>query len=55
MSENVLPVFSSRTLMVTCLMCKPRGHFEFTFVHGVRVVLVSLIYMQLSSLSSTAC
>uniref|UniRef100_A0A8D1TSG3 Uncharacterized protein n=1 Tax=Sus scrofa TaxID=9823 RepID=A0A8D1TSG3_PIG len=37
MSENVLPVFSSRSLMVSCLTFKPLSHFEFIFVHGVRV------------------
>ena len=37
MSENVLPMFSSRSLMVSCLMFKSLSHFKFTFVHGVRV------------------
>ena len=37
MSENVLPMFSSRYLMVSCLMFKFLSHFEFIFVHGVRV------------------
>ena len=36
MSENVLPVFSSRSLMVSCLIFKSLSHFEFIFVHGVR-------------------
>ena len=37
MSENVLPMFSSRSLMVSCLMFKSLSYFEFIFVHGVRV------------------
>ena len=37
MSENVLPVFSSRSLMVSCLLFKSFSHFEFILVHGVRV------------------
>ena len=37
MSENVSPMFSSRSLMVSCLIFKSFSHFEFIFVHGVRV------------------
>ena len=37
MSENVLPMFSSKILMVFCLMLKSLSHFEFIFVRGVRV------------------
>ena len=37
MSESVLPMFSSRSLMVSCLIFKFLSHFEFIFVHGVRV------------------
>ena len=37
MLENVLPMFSSRSFMVSCLMFKPLSHFEFIFVHGVSV------------------
>ena len=37
MSENVLPVLSSRSFMVSCLMFKSLNHFEFIFVYGVRV------------------
>ena len=35
MSENVLPMFSSRNLIVSCLIFKSLYHFEFIFVHGV--------------------
>ena len=37
MSESVLPMFSSRSLMVSCLMLKSLNYFEFIFVYGVRV------------------
>ena len=36
MSENVLLMLSS-SFMVSCLMFKSLSHFEFIFVHGVRV------------------
>ena len=53
--ENVLPVFSSRSLMVSHLTFKSLNHFEFIFVHDVRMCPVSLIYLQLSSFPSTTC
>uniref|UniRef100_A0A8D0IB40 Uncharacterized protein n=1 Tax=Sus scrofa TaxID=9823 RepID=A0A8D0IB40_PIG len=37
MSENVLPMFSSRSLMVSCLIFKSFSHFEFIFMYDVRV------------------
>ena len=37
MSENVLPMFSSRCFMVSCHIFKSLSHFEFIFMHGVRV------------------
>ena len=37
MSESVLPMFSSGSLMVSCHIFKSFSHFEFIFVHGVRV------------------
>ena len=37
MSENVLPMFASRSLMVSCLTFNSLSHFEFIFVHGMRV------------------
>ena len=36
MSENVLPMFSSRRFMVSCLIFKPLSNSEFIFVYGVR-------------------
>ena len=37
MSENVLPTFYSRSFMVSSPMFKSFDHFEFIFVHVVRV------------------
>ena len=37
MLESVLPMFSSRTWMVSCLIFKSLSHFEVIFVHGVRM------------------
>ena len=37
MLENVLPMFSSRSIMVSCLAFNSLSHFEFIFVHGERV------------------
>ena len=37
MAENVLPIISSRNFMVSCLMLKSLSHFEFIFMHGVKV------------------
>ena len=34
--RNVLPMISSRSFMVSCLIFKSLSHFEFIFVHGVR-------------------
>ena len=36
MSESVLPMFSSRSFIVSGLTFRSLIHFEFTFVHGVR-------------------
>ena len=36
MSENVLPMFSSRSLVVSCLTFKSLSHFDFIFVYGMR-------------------
>ena len=37
MSESVLPMFSSRSLMVSCHIFKSFSHLDFIFVHGVKV------------------
>ena len=52
-SENILPMFSSRSFMVSCLVFKSLIHFEFIFVYGVREVLASPIYMWLFTLPNT--
>ena len=36
-SENVSPVFSSRSFMVSCLLFRSLSHSEFIFVYVVRV------------------
>ena len=36
MSESVLPMFSSRSLIVSGLTFRSLLHFEFIFVYGVR-------------------
>ena len=38
MSENVLPLFSSRSLMVSCLIFKSSSHSEFIFCAWCEVV-----------------
>ena len=52
MSDNFLPVFSSRSFMVSCLMFKSLSHFEFIFVYGVSGSNVTDLYeaVQLSQL-----
>ena len=37
MSENVLPMFSSRNFMVSCFMFKSLRHFELIFVYDERM------------------
>jgi len=36
MSESVLPMFSSRSFIVSGLTCRSLSHFVFIFVYGVR-------------------
>ena len=43
LSENALPMLSSRSFMVSCLIFKSLSHFEFIFVCCVGVCLSSLI------------
>ena len=42
MSETVLPMFSSRSFMVSCLIFESLSHFEFIFVYGVRGLHVAV-------------
>ena len=48
MSESVLPMFSSKSFIVSCLVFKCLSHFEFLLCMG-GCVLSSLIYMRLSN------
>jgi len=48
-SDNFLPVFSSRSFMVPCLMFKSLGHFESIPVYDE----TSLIFVQLSNFPNT--
>ena len=47
MSENVLPMFSSKSLRVSCLIFKFSSHFEFILGMVWGCIPVSLIYMWL--------
>ena len=55
MSENVLPMFSSRSFMVSCLIFKSLSYLEFIFLCSVRVCSNFTEQMQLSSFPSTTC
>ena len=55
MSENVLPVFSSRSLTVSCVMFKYLVHFEFIFAHDVRLCSSVIDSKGLSIFPSTTC
>jgi len=35
-AESVLPMFSSRSFIVSGLTCRSLSHFKFIFVYGVR-------------------
>ena len=52
MSESVLPMFSSRSFVVSGLTFRSLIYFEFIFVYGVSV-LVSFFYTWLTSFPST--
>ena len=65
MSEKVLPLFSSKSFMMSCLMFKSLSHFEFIFVSGVREcsdfidlhasVRLSFLMQVIYLLAHTAC
>ena len=55
MLESVLPMFSSRSFIVSGLTFRSLIHYEFIFVYGVRSVLVSFFYKSLTSFPSTTC
>ena len=55
MSSNVLPMFSSRSFIVSDLMFRSLIHFDFIFVMVLESVLVSFFYRWLTSFPSTTC
>ena len=55
MSDNVLPLFSSRSFMMLCLTFKPLSHFEFIFVYYVRMCSNFIDLHALPSFLSTPC
>jgi len=55
MSENVLPMFSSRNLMVSCLLFKPFSHLSLFLCIVWGCALFSLLCMQLFSFPSNSC
>ena len=42
MSESVLPMFSSRSFIVSYLTFRPLIHFEFIFVYGISEISISM-------------
>ena len=36
MSSSVLPIFSSKSFIVSSLICRSLIHFEFIFAYGIR-------------------
>ena len=53
MSKSVLPMFSSRSFIVSGLTFRYLIHFEFILYIVLESVLISFFYMQLSSFPST--
>ena len=54
-SESVLPMFSSKSFIVSGLMFRSLMHFEFIFCMVLESVLVSFFYKWLTSFPSTIC
>ena len=55
MSESVLPMFSSRSFIVSGLTFRSLIHFEFIFVYGVRKCSSFILYKCLTSFPNTTC
>ena len=53
MSLSVLPMFPSKSFIVSGLTFRSLIHFGFIFVYSLRRVLISFFYMYLSSFPST--
>ena len=45
MSESVLPMFSSRSFIVSSITFRSLIHFEFIFVYGVRKLNLHLLHL----------
>ena len=54
MSENVLPIISSKSSLVSCPVFKSLSHLEFIFVYGENC-LTSLIWVWLTNFPNTTC
>ena len=55
MSEDVLPVFSSRSFMVSCLIFRSLSHFEFIIVYIVRECAAAAAAAKLLQSCPTLC
>ena len=55
MSESVLPMFSSRSFIVSGLTFRSLIHFEFIFVYGVRKCSSCILLQVVTSFPSTTC
>ena len=53
MSESVLPMFSSRSFIVSGLMFRPLIHFQFIFVYDVRKCSSFIFFKWLTGFPST--
>ena len=54
MSETVLPIFSSRSFVVSCLI-KSLSHFEFILVYNVKVYYSFIDLHVATQLPNTTC
>ena len=52
MTESVLPMFSSRSFIVSGLTLRSLIHFEFIFVYGVRKCSSSILLQVVDQISS---
>ena len=55
MSESVLPMFSSRSFIVSGLTFRSLIHFEFIFVYGVRKCSSFILLKKYGTLHEFAC
>ena len=51
--QEVLPIFSSKSFIISSLIFRSSIHFEFIFVYSIREFLISFFYMQLFSFPNT--